>query len=150
MSLILVMMNSSCEETDVCDQMVSPRLNIVFKDVRGDALVLDTLYVYRDGNRSPEVMMHKSDSLHIALNADKNETRFEFRRKEDAPLGEILITAKNRERQYISIACGFKQFYKDVTYDQYQYKLGEIERVIGLQSEIVDESSPHLEIRWQD
>lgn len=140
-SITLCSMLLSCEDTDVCDRQKlmekKPSLVVVFENPQGKRGSINSLYVE---DQSGKVLYENSSEIKEAdlpLNFNNGSVDLYFKRsKEDTRKAKITVKGRPEE-YYVSIACGYRLVYKDLSYNL--HKDGWIKDIHKIQKQIIDE-----------
>lgn len=132
-----------CESPDVCDQSVkTPKMSVVFQNPQKKRCSISSLYVK---DQSGKVLYNGSSeikNLALELNFKEGIVHLYFKPNEDSSeQSEIIVRALPKEH-YVSIACGYKLVYKEVSYHLVKGSTW-IKDIYPLEKQIIDQKD-HL------
>lgn len=144
----------SCQDKDVCDEVKSPKLIVVFKKQESptENKIMSYIKVSRfnaDTSAYEEIYTGEQvDSISLPLWVNQvSETKLRFYTNSNIASYDDVSLTYTPEVEYTSRGCGFKRLYKNITYNLTSSATS-IQQINPQETEIIDESKTHLFINF--
>lgn len=115
--LLLIIIFTACEKDDFCTQnpITNKSLILQFYDDTDRTTIKSAtaLYVWAEGKEDSLFVNIETDSLVIPLNANSNQTIYNFSKNN---VVEQFTIDYNTEYEYISRSCGFKTIFNELEF----------------------------------
>ena len=149
LSLLSLIMISSCERDDICIDEITPQLIIRFYNNDTPELFkrVNQLSVKIAGIENDSLMFNATDSIAIPLKVTEDMTQYTLTINSDngAELIRDIITVNyEREDVFVARSCGFKTIFNNTNYTQNSNNW--VQTIETITQTIDNETNAHLKI----